>query len=57
MTLHQLTQSAGFDFDTGLLAALRRITATVEDWRAQHRLDAELAQLDHREQADLAWRR
>lgn len=57
MTLHQLTQSAGFDFDTGLLAALRRITATVEDWRAQHRLDVELAQLDHREQADLAWRR
>lgn len=61
MTLHQLTQSATLDLDFGITTALRQgvaqIQAFIQHWSARNRLAAEMAQLDHRERADLAVRR
>ncbi|BAE52588.1 hypothetical protein [Paramagnetospirillum magneticum] len=57
MTLHQLTQTAGFDVDFRLTEAVRRAIALVRDFRAARRLEREMDMLDHREIADLAWRR
>jgi hypothetical protein len=57
MTLYQLTQTATMDFDIRLAETARRVVALVRDVRAARRLERELATLDHREIADLAWRR
>lgn len=60
MTLHQLTHAATFEIDFGAVTALRRLLARAaalpREWSAQRRLDQELAKLDHRERADLAFR-
>ncbi|EME68240.1 hypothetical protein H261_19419 [Paramagnetospirillum caucaseum] len=57
MTLHQLTQTATFDIDFRLAETARRVVAKVQGILAARRLDRELAMLDHRERADLAFRR
>lgn len=57
MTLHQLTHSAGIEVEFGLAGLLARLTALVASWQAARRLEREMALLDHRERADLAWRR
>ena len=61
MTLHQLTHSVGYEFDLDLGAAPRRALATavaaLRRWLARNRLEREMHSLDHREIADLAFRR
>lgn len=57
MTLHQLTHSATVEFDFRLGDFARRVVATLRGFAAARRLERELAMLDHREIADLAFRR
>jgi hypothetical protein len=57
MTLNQLTHSTGIEWDFGLARMLARGIGWVGALRAARRLERELAMLDHRERADLAWRR
>lgn len=61
MTLHQLTHAASFDADFRAAEISRRliarVAAAVTRWRSARRLERELASLDHRERADLTWRR
>lgn len=57
MTLHQLTHSAAIEFDFRLGDIARRVVAMLRSIAAARRLDRELAMLDHREIADLAYRR
>ncbi|KIL97171.1 hypothetical protein CCC_00232 [Paramagnetospirillum magnetotacticum MS-1] len=57
MTLHQLTHTASLDFGFPFAETLRRAVIRVQDFLAARRLESELARLDHREIADLAWRR
>jgi len=57
MTLHQLTQTATVEFDLRLAETVRRVIAMVQGFMAARRLERELAMLDHRELADLAFRR
>ncbi len=57
MTLHQLTQTATVEFDLRLAETVRRVAAKVQGFMAARRLERELAMLDHREIADLAFRR
>lgn len=57
MTLHQLTHSASVEFDFRLGDIARRVVATLRGFAAARRLERELAMLDHREIADLAYRR
>ncbi len=57
MTLHHLTHTTIVEFDFHLPEVVRRIAAKVEDFVAARRLERELDQLDHREIADLAFRR
>lgn len=57
MTLHQLTQTATVEFDLRLAETVRRVVAKVQGIMAARQLDRELAMLDHREIADLAFRR
>lgn len=61
MTLHQLTHSAGFDSDLGIVAAIRRavdaIAAHGRRWVEARREAEELSRLDYRERADLNFRR
>ena len=61
MTLHQLTHPASFPVDFRVAELSRRLiagfAAAVTGWRANRRLEREMAGLDHRERADLTWRR
>lgn len=57
MTLHQLTQTVPFELDFRLTEAVRRAVSLVQDFRAARRLEREMDMLDHREIADLAFRR
>ena len=57
MTLHQLTHAAGIEFEFSPAEIIARLAAKVQDFMAARRLERELAMLDHREIADLAFRR
>jgi len=57
MTLHQLTQTATIEFDLRLAETVRRVVAKLQGFVAARRLERELSLLDHREIADLAFRR
>lgn len=57
MTLHHLTHTTIVEFDFHLPEVVRRIAAKVEEFSAARRLARDLDLLDHREIADLAFRR
>jgi hypothetical protein len=57
MTFHHLTHTTIVELDFHLPEAVRRIAAKVEEFVAARRLAREMDQLDHREIADLAFRR
>jgi hypothetical protein len=57
MTLHHLTHTTIVEFDFHLPEAVRRLIAKVEEFAAARRVAREMDRLDHREIADLAFRR
>ena len=57
MTLHHLTHTTIVEFDFHLPEVIRRMAAKVVEFVAARQLERELDRLDHREIADLAWRR
>lgn len=57
MTIHQLTHAAGIEFELRPADLVARLGAAFKAFRAARRLEREMEMLDHREIADLAFRR